>query len=191
METPVRKQCSSPKWFAVYTRSRMEKKASVDLTNRDIECYLPTMSVTRIWGKQSRKTTLPLISGYIFVRVTPKEFYQVLFAPGVLRYVCFDGKPAVITDYQMETLKLFIRNGENDIRVSSEKIHKGDLVRITEGALKDRIAEIVEIRGKKRILARINQLGCSIHIDLGDTKVVAIKCATKPKEETKHSKYHW
>ena len=155
------------KWYALYTRSRMEKKARLGLEQRGIECYLPLKRVRRQWGKQSRTTYQPLISCYIFVRVSQKERYDVLMADGVSWYIRIDGQPAVIPDCQMDSLKLFMEKQNSDIEVTSERINKGDLVRVTGGPLKDACAEVVEIRGKYRLLIRFRALGCSIHAELG------------------------
>jgi transcription antitermination factor NusG len=108
-----------------------------------------------------------LIRGYVFVRVSRKEFYEVLITSGVLWYVCFDNKPAVIEDNQIESLRRFVENGQSDIQVTSEEIRMGDLVRIIDGALKNLYAEVVHIRGKSRLLLRFTNLGCCVHVEIG------------------------
>ena len=167
-------------WHAVYTRSRTEKKAYRELLLKGIESYLPLKTVRKRWGKQSRVIEEPLIRGYVFLRVSYKEYYEVLFASGILRYVCFDGKPAVIADYQVENLKIFLENEENDVQVTSERIRKGDNVRIVGGPLKNLCAEVVDIRGKYRILLRFENLGCCVHVEIGANKVIPITSKEEP-----------
>jgi len=171
------------RWYALYTRSRMEKKARLWLEQRGIECYLPLKRVRRQWGKQSRTTYQPLISCYIFVRVSQKERYDVLMADGVSWYISFDGKPAVIPDCQMESLKLFVEKQDSNVEVTSERISKGDLIKVIDGPLKDACAEVVEIRGKHRLLIRFNALGCCIHVELGTNTIELVSGNDKPREK--------
>ena len=170
----VRRQ-GTYKWYAVYTRSRAEKKAQNELEQKGIECYLPLKTVRRRWGKQSRVIDVPLITCYLFVRVSYREYYDVLIAQGVMRYVCFDGAPAEIPDRQIENLKRFLKEESERVEVTSERIAKGDLIRVVEGPLQGVEAEVAEVRGKRRLLLRFKTLGCSIHIDLGANRVEILK----------------
>lgn len=174
MQNITQKQTSNYKWHAVYTRSRTEKKAYGELVQKGIESYLPLKVVRKQWAKQYRIVEEPLIRGYIFVRVSNREFIEVLHTTGVLWYVCFEGKPAVIADQQMESLKAFMGIEKNDVEVTSEQIKKGDIVRIISGPLKGLCAEIVDVRGKYRILLRFDNLGCCIHVEVGTNKVEAV-----------------
>ena len=162
-------------WHAVYTRAKMEKKAYRELKEKGIACYLPLISVRKHWGKQSQLVEELLISGYVFVRVSHREFYEVLFVPGILGYICFDGIPAIITDRQMDCLRLLTQSYQDNILVTSERIDKGSLVRIIDGPLKNLCAEVVDIRGKTRILLRLAKLGCCVHVELGTTRVMMIE----------------
>ena len=171
MTSLMTRQTHVYKWYALYTRSRMEKKTLRDLELRGVECYLPLKKVRKCWGKQSRTTLHPLIHCYVFVKVSHVEFYDVLMTDGVLWYVCFDGKPAVIPDNQMDNLRLFVEKETESLEVTSERIHKGDLICVTDGPLKGACAEVVEIRGRSRLLLRFNSLGCSIHVELGSNIV--------------------
>lgn len=162
-------------WYAVYTKSRSEKKALQELEQQRIACYLPLRQIKRRWGKQSRTIEVPLISCYVFVRVSHREYYSVLMASGVLRYVCFAGVAAAIPAQQIEHLRLFVERENEAIEVTSEYIGKGDLVRVTEGPLKDVEAEVSEIRGKRRLVLRFKTLGCNVHVDLGTNRIEVLK----------------
>jgi len=175
------KQQSPYQWFAVYTKSRAEKKALKELEQKGIECYLPVRAIRRRWGKQSRVIEVPLITCYLFVRVSRREYYDVLVANGILRYICFDGKPAVIPDYQIDNLKIFMEKESEQVEVTSEHIGKGDLIRVTEGPLKDVQAEVTEVRGKRKLVLRFRTLGCNIHVDMGTNRVEVLK---KPEKKT-------
>lgn len=159
------------RWYAVYTRSRAEKKALKDLEQKGIECYLPLRQVKRRWGRISRVIEEPLITCYIFVRVSRKEYYRALVVPGILRYVCFDGVPAAIPDYQIDNLKIFMERENERVEVTNERIGRGDLIRVVDGPLKDVCAEVADVRGKRSLVLRFKTLGCNVHVDMGANRI--------------------
>ncbi len=159
------------RWYAVYTKSRAEKKVYEELERKGIESYLPLKAERRQWSDRIKLIEEPLIRGYVFVRVSNKEYYDVLVIPGALRYVCFEERPAVIPDHQIEDLRLFMQYIDSDLEVTSERIRKGSMVKVVNGPLKDVRGEVVELRGKRRILLRFDSLGYCIHIELGAGKV--------------------
>lgn len=163
------------RWYAVYTRSRAEKKVLKDLEQKGIECYLPLRQVKRRWGRISRVIEEPLITCYVFLRVSPKEYYRVLIVPDIVRYVCFDGAPAAIPGNQIESLKVLVEHENEQVEVSSEQIGKGDLIRVIDGPLKDLQAEVAELRGKRKLVLRFRALGCNIHVDLGTNRIELLK----------------
>ncbi|MCW1734234.1 UpxY family transcription antiterminator [Anaerorudis cellulosivorans] len=93
------------KWYALYTRSRFEKKAAERLTEQGIEAYVPLQRVMRQWSDRRKLVLEPAIRSYVFVRINHLHYYNVLNTPGIVRYVFFDGKPAVVRDEEIDTLK--------------------------------------------------------------------------------------
>ena len=162
-------------WYAVYTKSRAERKVYSELVGKGIECYLPLKSEKRQWCDRIKTVEEPLIRGYVFVRVSYKEYYDVLITAGALRYVCFEGKPTAIPDCQIEDLKIFMKCEGSKVEVTSERVRKGDYIRVITGPLKNICGEVVEIRGKRRILLRLGSLGYCIHAEFGMNKVELIR----------------
>jgi len=155
------------RWHAVYTKSRTEKKLYAELLQKGIESYLPLKAEKRQLCDRIKTVEEPLIRGYVFVKVSYKEYYDVLMASGAIRYVCFEGKPASIPECQIEDLKIFMKNQNCNIEVTSERVKKGDYIRVVCGPLKNVCGEVVEIRGKRRILLRFDSLGYCIHAEFG------------------------
>lgn len=164
IETDCRSGSSAPVWYAVYTRSRAEKKAADELSKKGIECYLPIRKVRKVWGKRSRVVDFPLISCYLFVRVDHRRYYDVLMAQGVMWYVCFNGQPAAIPDQQIRSLQLMEEKMNEQIVVTSEQIGKGDLIEVLNGPLEGFRGEVVRIKGENHFVLRFRALGCCIHV---------------------------
>ncbi len=164
-------------WYAVYTKSRAEKKVHSALVDRGIECYLPLVKVRKQWSDRVKMIEEPLLRGYIFVRVSNKEIYNALGVPGAIRYVSFEGKPAVIPDVQINDLKAFMQCPQCDIEITTDHIKRGDIVQITTGPLAGVSGEVVEIKGSKRILLRFGSLGYCIHAQLETNEIEVVEKA--------------
>jgi len=159
-------------WYAIYTRSRYEKKLFKLLQQKDIECYLPLKVESKQWSDRVKKVEEPLLKGYLFVKVSNKEYYEALNTLGAVRYVTFNGKAAPIPEKQIEDLKLFLEHYNQKLDVTMENLERGEKVEIKVGVLQGVQGEIVELRGKSRIVLRFSELGYCVHteIQLKDVK---------------------
>lgn len=157
---------SSYNWYALYTRSRYEKKLHKDLLMRGVESYLPLKTEKRKWSDRVKVIEEPLLKGYLFVKVSNREYFDVVNNPGAVCYVAFEGKAASIPQKQIEDLKQFVDHYNEKINVTRDRVSKGDLVKVKAGLLKGVNGEVLEIRGKKRIVLRFQSLGYCIHTDI-------------------------
>ena len=173
MNSPLLKK--SYCWFAVYVKYQHEKKICEKLNQTGIEAYVPFKKELRQWSDRKKLIEIPLIPNYVFVRISPKEHYTVLVCEGALSYVSFEGKAAVIPDYQIDDMKSFLKLTPEFTEVTTSPISKGDFVRVSCGPLKNSHGEIVEIRGRKKLLLRMGTLGCNIYTELGQNKVEIIR----------------
>lgn len=166
---------SSYNWLALYTRSRYEKKLHDDLMMRGVETYLPLKAEKRKWSDRIKVIEEPLLKGYLFVKVSNREYFDVLNSTGAVCYVAFDGKAASIPDKQIQDLKHFVNVYNDNLFVTRERIAKGDQVRVSSGLLKGVTGEVVEIRGKKRIVLRFTSMGYCLHTDISMDEVEFIE----------------
>lgn len=149
-------------WYAVYTSSRAEKKVKVRLDQAGIENYLPLRTEVRIWNDRKKKVSLPLISGYIFVRVEEGQFLSVLEIPGIVTFLKEKGKAVSIPERQIEQLRFFEEHVEEPMEISFEKIPVGSLVKVIRGKLIGFEGELVRICDKYKIVLRLEHLGCAL-----------------------------
>ena len=56
-------------WYAIYVRSRHEKKVHQLLLEIGIESSLPLIKTTRKWSDRKKKVEIPLFRGYVFVKI--------------------------------------------------------------------------------------------------------------------------
>lgn len=165
-------------WYAVYTRSRAEKRVHEALKEKNIECFLPLKKELRQWSDRKKWVEEPLISCYIFVRVSEKEYYNVLNTLGSVCYVTFEGKAAPIRENQIEALRVFLDDRNSNVELTRDAMAKGDVVEVLSGPLKGVQGEVIQFRGQHRIMLRFESLGCCVHtnISMGEVKRLSKEC---------------
>lgn len=159
------------KWYAIYTRANNEKKLFYNLQEKNIECYLPLRKVMKVWSDRKKWVEEPLFKCYIFVKVSYKEFFQVLNTSGAICYVSFGGQAQSIPESQINHIKTFLSQGDREITLTHERIQKGILVEVLCGSLKGIKGEVVNIHGHTRLLIRIDSLNCSLYANISKDEV--------------------
>jgi len=153
-------------WYAVYVKSRTEKKAETELQFMDIETFLPIQRKLRQWSDRKKWVEMPLISGYLFVRISRKEYDTVLQSNYVVSYVRFEGKAATIPDNQIDYLKLMLKQDNLDIEITRESFEPGQLIEVIAGPLIGLRGKLLRIKGKNKVAIELEQLGYSALIEI-------------------------
>jgi transcription termination/antitermination protein NusG len=135
------------KWYALYTHAKWEKKVASVFTKKNIENYCPLNRVLRQWSDRKKIVDEPLFTCYVFARVCEKERVSVLQTDGVLNYVSWQGKPAVIRDTEIEAIKNFLLEHSN-VKLDRLDIDINAKVRITHGAFMEQEGIVMEVLGK-------------------------------------------
>ncbi len=154
-----------PRWYAIYTRSRREKKVSMELEERGLEHFLPLVPQLRYWKDRKKIVNMPIFPGYVFVNIKLSEKIRVLRANGVVRFIEFNGSPSPIPDAQIEDVRQLLKYPD---RVETASYFNcGDSVEITAGPFSGISGKIIHSRGKQRLLVGIEiiQQAISVEID--------------------------
>ena len=147
-------------WLVLYTKPRNEKKVTERLTQKGFEVYCPLVKTLRQWSDRKKKVEVPLFSSYVFVYVDEKERPLALHDPGVMNYVFWLGKPAVVREREIEAFKKIVEQGE-DVVVEAERIRTGEAIKIEEGTFKGMTGMIDKVN-KQSITVFIEQLDCKV-----------------------------
>jgi len=152
------------KWYPIYTRSRAEKKAEIELRKKNIITYLPLKKVMKQWSDRKKLVEEPLLNSYLFVYISAKEYAEVLMTTGISRFIYFSGNIAHIPDKQLDDLKLLLAT-DADLEVLNHHISLGEKVLIKAGPFKGIVAELVSLKHNKKIILRLQNLGYAININ--------------------------
>lgn len=146
------------RWMALYVKPRNEKKVLDRLLMDGIEAYAPVQEVKRQWSDRVKKVTVPVIPSYVFVKTHEGERNQILQDPGVMNFVFWLGKPAVIRDEEINRIKFMLDAKTADEQIEFEQYQPGDTIEIESGSFKGETAEVVEDR-KREIQVVLKSLG--------------------------------
>lgn len=147
------------KWFALYTKPRWEKKIDSALIRKGIESWCPLQKVERQWSDRKKIIEDPLFKSYVFVRIDTSERVKVLSTDGVLNFVYYLGKPAVIKDEEVAIIKRYL--DEKDVRISilSEEGYRDEmLVKVNHGVFMGQEGTVIR-GGKKKVYVKLETLG--------------------------------
>ncbi|SMG42201.1 Transcription antitermination factor NusG [Marivirga sericea] len=155
-------------WFAIYTKSRMEKKVADRLAEQHIEVYCPTQTVLRQWSDRKKKVTVAVFPSYVFVRFKgEEERLSILQTPGTVNFVRHLGADAKIRPSEIEAIQALLGEYEE---VSVEAIEKGDKVQIQHGGMKGQEGKVIKTQ-KDKVILYIESLGLSLKAEISQAKV--------------------
>ncbi|MCB0608820.1 MAG: UpxY family transcription antiterminator [Saprospiraceae bacterium] len=149
------------RWFAVYTRFRREKQVLRRLTDKGVHAYLPLQSFTRRYTRKVKQVDLPLINGYIFTRITKKDYVPVLETPDVVNFVRFSRNLISIPEAEINLIRRILGEGI-DVEVSMEAFRLGDEVEVIAGQLTGLKGRLVRKENEKNFLVELETLGCGL-----------------------------
>ena len=147
------------KWYVLYTKPRWEKKVASILEFKNVEQYCPLNKVTKQWSDRIKIVEEPLFKGYVFVCVEENKKWDVTKTDGVLNYVYWLGKPAIVKDSDIENIRKFL-NEFNDVQIlkKDSSINIKEKVIIKQGLLMNYKGIVMEVIGKSARV-KIDELG--------------------------------
>ena len=151
-------------WYVVYTKPRWEKKVVEQLNQKGIECYCPLITQVRQWSDRKKKVDVPLFNSYVFVHIEESDRNSVFLSSGVVRYLFWLGKPAVVRDAEIETIKSWL-TGPNSASVSLVSYQVGDRIKLDSGPFSNQEAIIQEINKTHYVLV-LESLGCVLKMNI-------------------------
>jgi len=161
-------------WYAIYTRSRAEKKVAAELQAKGIECFLPLQKKLRQWKDRKKWVDTPVIPGYCFVHINHKSYYEVLQSSNVVGYVTFEGKAAQVNEKQIDDLKTLLHQHDFDVEITQDTFAPGKKVEIIRGPMVGVQGELSKIKGKNKFLLTIEQINKTFVVEVPADAVCAV-----------------
>ena len=147
------------KWFVVYTKPQQELKVAIQLSAMGITNYCPTITLVKQYSDRKKKVTRPLLSSYVMVELEENQRNKVFACNGIVRYLFFLGKPAVVPFSEINLMQNHLNGVYNDSKVTSLSV--GDSHTITQGPFSGVSGRVVETDNTK-VKLELTSLGMRI-----------------------------
>jgi transcription antitermination factor NusG len=169
-----------PRWYAVFTTPRHEKRIVWHFGQRQIDSFLPLYQARHRWKNRSTVTLeLPLFPNYLFVRIDTRDRFRVLNVPGVLSIVSSGRELLAVPDHYINSL----RDGLSAHRIEPHpNLEIGERVRIKIGPMTGMEGVLARHKNELRVVLRLDMIGRSVAVEVSvaDIEPVAISVKRSP-----------
>ena len=129
-------------WFVVHTKPRFEKKVEERLLSLGIEAYCPVRKEIRLWSDRKKKVDVPVLPSMVLVKLEEKNVNDVFNVNGVIRYMFWLGKRAIVRQKEIDILKNYLK-GNRLINQEILKFIPGDRINVSGFNNEDGVIEKV------------------------------------------------
>lgn len=167
-------------WFVIWAESRAEKKVEQRMVAMGLSPWLPLVKERHRWSDRWREVECPLFPGYLFAKATNAEWHKILRTPGVLTVVKEGGKPALLTNSFVTSLRDAIgREGAAPEPVTERVDYSpGDEVIVQEGALRGVRGIVRERRSGRQLVIWVAEIGRGVAFTIGSALVARSRSRT-------------
>jgi transcriptional antiterminator RfaH len=174
-ERDERNQIASRSWYVIHTKPGNEGRVDANLSNQEIEVFLPLLETFQhVNGKMIQKIK-PLFPNYLFTRLDINvHYYKVKWTRGVNKILGVGGEPLPISEKVVRTIKE--RMGENNLVKLDDGLEEGNLVQFTSGPFKDLMGVFdKKMSDGKRVRVLLGLIGVDVpvHVSRYQIKKVA------------------
>ena len=161
------------KWYVVYTKPRWEKKVHQLLTDAAIESYCPLNRTRKQWSDRMKWVDEPLFKSYVFVKISEQEQAAIRMINGVVNFVYWLGKPAVVREAEIAIIRKFL-NDYTDVKAEALAIGPDTRLKVKRGLLMDREVKVLKVLGNK-VRVVIESIGYSLVASVDRSNLAVIE----------------
>ncbi len=149
-------------WFAAKTRRHGEFRALSFFNSVGVNAYVPSYQTKRYWSDRIKKVMVPAIRGYVFFELSKINFELVNLNPFTKNIIRdFDGRPAIIKEKEIATLKRYL---SGDPINTSADFYKGQKIKVSSGPFMYKKGIISKINCSK-VIINIESINMSLILD--------------------------
>ena len=161
-------------WYVLHTKSRFENVVNDGLLKKQIEVFLPKVTVRSKRRDRKIMIRVPLFPGYVFVKTDlhPHHHLEVVKTVGAVRLIGNKQGPIPVPDETVASLKIMV---STDYPVTTgNRLQKGDRVMVVSGPFAGVVGTFVRYRGQGRVIVNIEALGqyAGVEVSQEDIEIV-------------------
>jgi transcription antitermination factor NusG len=176
----LKKKIMQKNWYIIYTKAKCEKKVSASLTKKKIENYCPLNGkpVKSSWRYKMHQE--PLFTCYVFACIFDTETDQLKEVDGVISLVYWKGRPAVVQEEEITTMKLFTHDYQV-IRLEKAPINLGGPVKLVDGPAYSIEGKVLTVKNKT-VKVNLPSIGYTMVAELETNEIMGRKVIFGNKE---------
>ena len=146
----------------MFVKPRTEKKVAEYCKLYGIDFYLPMRENTRVVQRRKILVTVPLFSGYVFVRLLPSQKLQLQQTNLLVRILEPSNPRKMLRDLVMVRRALRV----NPALTPATPLTKGRLVRIISGPFLGIEGRVARLTAKMKIVLNIDMIGQATAVEI-------------------------
>jgi transcription antitermination factor NusG len=151
-------------WYTLYTKHQHEKMVAQNLKYKGFEIFLPLYAAARNWKDRIKLLDLPLFPCYVFLKGDIEQRRDILTTPGVHDFVSNAGRPSLIPDPEIESIRQAMGSGAG--MEPHPFLRCGDWVRVKCGPLVGLKGILVRKKNAYRLVLSVEMLGKAAAVDI-------------------------
>ncbi len=156
-------------WYVVYTKPHHEKKVSLLLSKKRIENFCPLNNIKTKSLRRNKLLQEPLFKSYVFVNISVPDINAIRQTDGVISLLYWMGKPAIIKDDEIETIKEFTNDHQN-IELERTQVNTSEMVKIIAGPSYSIEGKILALKNKN-VKVNLPSLGYTLVAKIEDESI--------------------
>ena len=175
------------KWFAVHTKPRFEKRVTEILTRKKIETYCPINKVMVQWNDRKKVVNEPLFPYFVFIKAAESELLSLKQIDGVVNFVYWLGRPAIIRNSEIGAIRQFLDEHYN-IRLEKIKVNANDPEQTDDDSIAKFGNSVIALKNKS-VRVELPSLGYMMVAELETTDADVMVRTIAPKINLSYFKY--
>lgn len=151
-------------WYALQVKSKLTRNVAEMLRYKGYDAFTPCSTVERHWCDRIRVVQVPVLLGYVFVKMDLRFRMPVLTTPGVYNLVGVGKQPTMICPEEIDTVRGLMGSG---LQIEPwPYLQRGDRARIEKGPLRGLTGIVVDVRNSCRVVISVEAIERSIAVQV-------------------------
>ncbi len=164
-------------WYVLHTKSRFESVVHDNLQGKQLESFLPKMTVLSKRKDRRSLIRVPVFPGYVFVRtdLDPRQHVEILKTTGAVRLIGVQAGPVPVPEKQIESIRIMTAT---DAPIhTGERFRPGQQIMVMAGPFAGVTGTFVRYGASGRVVVYIQVLGryAAVEVEEADVEVLPDK----------------
>lgn len=162
------------RWFAIYTKYKCEKYVAKHLEAKKVEVYLPLLDKVKVYASKTKKYQVPLISCFVFVKITKAEYVKVLETEYVMNFLKQRRDLISIPDNEISLLKRLVGEYETSLYENEVTWKLGQKMEVIAGQLTGLQGVLIEKSNKSDFVVELQNIGIQLRMQFNKAHLMPL-----------------